>query len=75
MTNVYVEARPKGRREGDPIDDLSLRSCGPCTRHHQDAAKRHGHSPLVARVRHLNNKKKTRPLARCLGRVDGLSQV
>ena len=30
MTNVYVEARPKGRREGDPIDDyvVSLLALG-----------------------------------------------
>ncbi len=65
MANVYVEARPKGRLEGTRIDDYVVED-------HADNvlttsstqlgainwAKQHGHAPLVARVRHLNDKKK-----------------
>jgi hypothetical protein len=64
MANVYVEARPKGRPEGSPITDYVVED-------HADNvlgtfgtqadaiawAKRQGHRPLVARVRHLNNKR------------------
>jgi hypothetical protein len=62
----YVEARPKGRSEGSPIEDFVVED-------HADAdhvlgafktqkeaidwARKNGHSPLVARVRHLNDKK------------------
>ena len=64
MANVYVEARPKGRPEGDPITDYvvedhadhTLQTC----KTQEEAiewAKKHGHSPLIARVRHLNDKK------------------
>jgi hypothetical protein len=65
MTNVYVEARPKGRREGDPIDDYVVEDHADHvlatfkTQHEAIGwSKRQGHSPLVARVRHLNDKKK-----------------
>jgi hypothetical protein len=65
MANVYVEARPKGRPEGTHIDDYVVED-------HADHvlgmfgtqaeaiawAKRQNHNPLVARVRHLNDKKK-----------------
>jgi hypothetical protein len=64
MANVYVEARPKGRAEGTPIDDYVVedRADHPLgtfkTQHAAiDWAKRNGHAPLVARVRHLNDKK------------------
>ena len=64
MATVYIEARPKGR-EGTPIDDFVVED-------HVDNvlrtlktqleaiawAKSNGHSPHVARVRHLNDKKK-----------------
>lgn len=63
MGNVYVEPRPKGR-EGDAIShyvedhaDSELHRAST----QQDAidwAKKQGHSPLVARVRHLTDKKK-----------------
>jgi hypothetical protein len=64
MSKVYIEPRPKGRKEGDPIDDYvvedhadhALTTCK--TQHEAIAwAKRQGHDPFVARVRHLNNKK------------------
>lgn len=64
MANVYIEARPKGRPEGSPITDYVAED-------HRDSvlgsfgtqqqaitwAKAQGHHPLVARVRHLNDKK------------------
>jgi hypothetical protein len=65
MANVYVEARPKGRPEGSPITDYVVEDhtdhvlATYKTQHEAiDWAKRQGHAPLVARVRHLNDKKK-----------------
>lgn len=65
MTNVYVEARPKGRPDGTHIDDYVVEDHADHvlntfrTQHEAIAwAKGSGHSPLVARVRHLNDKKK-----------------
>jgi hypothetical protein len=65
MANVYIEARPKGRPEGSHIDDYvvedhangvlnTFKTQGDAI----DWAKKQGHSPLVARVRHLNDRKK-----------------
>jgi hypothetical protein len=59
MANVYVEARPKGRPEGSPIQDYVVEDHA----NHElgvfktqkeaiDWAKVRGHAPLVARVRH-----------------------
>ena len=64
MPNVYVEPRPKGRKEGTKINDFVVED-------HEDHvlgtfntqlqaiswAKQEGHNPFVARVRHLNDKK------------------
>ena len=65
MTNVYVEARPKGRPEGSPITDYVVEDQADsvlyATKTQREAiewAKSNGHHPLVARVRHLNDKKK-----------------
>ncbi len=65
MPNVYVEARPKGRPEGSAIDDYFVEDHAdhvPATFKTQQGAiawaKKSNHSPLVARVRHLNYKKK-----------------
>jgi hypothetical protein len=65
MANVYVEARPKGRLEGTPIDDYVVEDhtdqvLGTFKTQKEaiDWAKGKGHAPLVARVRHLNDKKK-----------------
>ncbi len=65
MANVYVEARPKGRPEHSPITDYVVESHADQvlgTFQTQGAAitwaKAQGHKPLVARVRHLNDKKK-----------------
>jgi hypothetical protein len=64
MANVYVEARPKGRSEGDPIDDYVVEDHADHvlatfkTQHEAIAwATSKHHSPLVARVRNLNDKK------------------
>jgi hypothetical protein len=63
MANVYVEARPKGRKEGDPIDDYVVEDHANHvlatfkTQHEAiEWAKKQGHAPLVSRVRHLNDK-------------------
>jgi hypothetical protein len=64
VANVYVEARPKGRREGERIDDYvvedhadSVLKTAGTQREAIDWAKGQGHRPLVARVRHLNDKR------------------
>jgi hypothetical protein len=64
MANVYIEARPKGRPEGGRINDYVVEDRADhvlATFKTQDGAigwaKSHGHHPLVARVRHLNDKK------------------
>lgn len=64
MANVYVEARPKGRPEGSPINDYvvedhadNVLTTARTQREAIDWARSQGHSPLVARVRHLNNKR------------------
>jgi hypothetical protein len=64
MANVYVEARPKGRPEGSAIEgyvvedgaDQVLKTFT-TQKEAIDWAKQQGHHPLVARVRHLNDKK------------------
>ncbi len=65
MASVYVEALPKGRPEGSPIEDYVVEDhrdnvlhTSKTQRESIDWAKTQGHSPLVARVRHLNDKKK-----------------
>jgi hypothetical protein len=65
MANVFIEARPKGRHEGDHIDDYVVEDHADHVLHttstQADAivwAKKNGHSPHVARVRHLNDKQK-----------------
>jgi hypothetical protein len=65
MAIVYIEARPKGRPEGDRIDDYVVEDhadhvLGIFKTQNEaiDWAKKSRHSPHVARVRHLNDKKK-----------------
>lgn len=65
MPNVFIEPRPKGRPEGSPIDDYVAEDLGDKvlgtfkTQHEAVAwAEANKHHPLVARVRHLNDKKK-----------------
>ena len=64
MRNVYIEARPKGREE-NPIEVYVVEdhadhvlSTHKTQQEAIDWAKKQGHSPLVARVRHLNDKNK-----------------
>jgi hypothetical protein len=65
MANVYVEARPKGRPDHSPIDDFVVEDAADrilaAFKTQREAitwAQKEGHSPLVARVRHLNDKNK-----------------
>jgi len=65
MANVYVEARPKGRPEGDRIDDYVVETQGDhvlgtfsTQKAGIDWSKANGHTPHVARVRHMNDKKR-----------------
>jgi len=66
MANVYIEPRPKGRPEGSHIDDYVVEEqgdrvlAGPFKTQREaiDWAKNNGHHPLIARVRHLNDKQK-----------------
>src|SRR5262249_44378860 len=65
MANVFVEPRPKGRPDGDPIDDYVVEDHADhvlatlkSQREAIEWARQNGHSPHVARVRHLNDKKK-----------------
>jgi hypothetical protein len=64
MANVYIEARPKGRPEGSPIQDYVVEDDADhvlgtfkTQKEAIDWAQSKGHRPLVARVRHLNDKK------------------
>jgi hypothetical protein len=64
MANVYIEPRPKGRQEGEAIADYVVEDHAGDTlasfKTQEEAitwARGKGHSPLVARVRHLNDKK------------------
>jgi hypothetical protein len=65
MPNVYVEARPKGRPEGSAIESYVVEDHADhvlaTVRTQQEAigwSRKNGHAPLVARVPHLNDKKK-----------------
>lgn len=64
MPNVYIEPRPKGHKEGAPIEDYVVEDHSGHVLHttktqHEaiEWAKKEGHHPLVARVRHENDKK------------------
>jgi membrane protein len=65
MSNVYIEARPKGPPEGTLIIDYAIEDqadhlLGSCRTQEEalDWARSRGLSPLVPMVRHLNDKKK-----------------
>ena len=65
MAVVFVEPRPKGRPEGSAIEDYVVEDHANHSLHtaktQEEAiewAKANGHTPLVARVLHLNDKKK-----------------
>mgnify|MGYP003365546831 CR=1 FL=1 len=63
MAQVYIEPRPKGRRDGEAIEDFVVEDHKDHvlatfrTQHEAIAwATKEGHTPHVARVRHLNDK-------------------
>lgn len=63
MTVVYIEPRPKGLSEGDPITSFVVEDRANHVLQTFDTqdeaigwAKRNGHTPHVARVRRLNDK-------------------
>lgn len=63
MAIVYVEARPKGKLEGTRIDDFVVEDHADHVLYTSSTqeqaiswAKSNGHTPHVARVRHLNDK-------------------
>ena len=65
MANVYVEACPKGYREGTPItnfvvEDHAGSALGAFKTQQEaiDWAKSKGYSPLLVRVRHENDRKR-----------------
>jgi hypothetical protein len=65
MPNVYVEARPKGRPDGSAIEGFVVEDHADhvlatfkTQREAIDGSTKRGHTPLIARVRHLNEKKK-----------------
>jgi hypothetical protein len=63
MPNIYIEARPKARSEGSAVEDLvedraaHVLTAFKTRREAIEWARKNNHSPLVARVRHLNDKK------------------
>jgi hypothetical protein len=64
MAVVYVEPRPKGRPEGSPVTDYVVEEHADQvlatfkTQHEAiEWAKKNGHTPHVARVRHMNDRK------------------
>ena len=64
MAVVYVEPRPKGRPEGSPVTDHVVEEHADQvlatfkTQHEAiEWAKKNGHTPHVARVRHMNDRK------------------
>jgi hypothetical protein len=64
MTKVFIEPRPKGRKEGSAIDDYVVEEQGDRVlktfKTQEEAitwAKSEGYSPNVARVRSFNDKK------------------
>jgi hypothetical protein len=65
MSNVFVEPRPKGKTAGSPITDYVVEDHADnvlATFKTQEEAihwaRTNGHTPHVARVRHLSDKKK-----------------
>jgi hypothetical protein len=65
MANTFIEPRPKGRTEGEPIEDYVVETASNSVLHTantQEAAikwaKENRHTAHVARVRHLNDKAK-----------------
>jgi hypothetical protein len=65
MSIVFIEPRPKGLPEGDPVEAYVVEdhadhvlASHKTQREAIDWARQHGHSPHIARVRHLNDKRR-----------------
>ena len=65
MATVYIEARPKIRQKGSPIDDYVVKDRADhvlatfkTQREAIEWAKKNGHTAHVARVRHLNDERR-----------------
>jgi hypothetical protein len=65
MANTFIEPRPKGRKEGEPIEHYVVENASNSVLHtaktQEEAikwAKSNGHTAHVARVRRLNDKAK-----------------
>lgn len=65
MANVFIEARPKGKPQGSPIAGYLVEDAADhilaifdTQLDAIDWARKQGHTPHVARVRHLNDKKR-----------------
>jgi hypothetical protein len=63
MATVFIEARPKGKSKGTPNTDYVVEDHADHVLHDCKTqteaiewSKKNGHSPHVARVRHLNDK-------------------
>jgi hypothetical protein len=63
--NVYIEPRPKGHPAGARIDDYVVEDHADhvlatfkTQREAIDWAKSNGHTPHIARIRHLNDRQK-----------------
>jgi hypothetical protein len=57
MSNVYVEPAPNGKYQIEFADGTPTKGPFDTQKEAIDIAKKMGHHPLVARVRHLNDKK------------------
>ena len=65
MAVVFIEARPKGAGEGSPVEDYVVEdhadpilTAFKTQREAIHWAKKNGHTPHIARVRHLNDKQR-----------------
>ena len=65
MTVVFIEARPKGKPEGSPIEDYIIEDHAnhvlasfKTQKEAIDWSRKNGHTPHVARVRHMSDKNK-----------------
>ncbi len=58
MANVFVEPAPNGGYQIEFSDGTPAKGGFNTQEAAIEAAKKDGHKPLVARVRHLNDKKK-----------------
>jgi hypothetical protein len=64
IADVFIEARPKSRPEGSSVDDYVVEDHAQMLAFFKtqqeaiDWAKNNGHTPLVARIRHFNDRER-----------------